>query len=302
MKVYWQYGFVCLALVGLMGCGEGKVKVTNSSYQPRLVIQGLLIPGQPVEQIHISTNFRLNANLRATNLLLPEAQVAIVEEATGQRYPLVFEANLDFHRSFFAYRDVPELVIRPGQTYALEVSAQVEGQMLTARATTTVPQAGFDIAGISHESLAYRQQDEDGEVIDVEVAIQRSPGTTFYLLTAVPLTPSSESFVYDNPFTDEKADDLDLDDFDYGWEWIQNAPREAGVSLMQIFWWDVWFYGRHEIVVYAADQNWARFLQTFDDVQEDDGNFHAPLFDFEGEGIGYFGSALVDTVYLEITL
>ena len=301
MNFRWHFGALGLALLGLAACGQGKVKITNSSYEPRLVIQGLLVAGQPVEQIHVSTNFRLNANLRGTNLLVPGAEVVLIEEGTGERSPLTFEPNLEFHRSFFAYRGGRELVVEPGRTYSLEVRAQVEGHMLWVRATTTVPEQGFGIAGISHQQVAYRQRDQAGEVIDVEVAVERSPGTTFYLLTAIPLEPSPESFIYDNPFTDEKADDLDLDDFDYAWEWIQNTPRGAGQSFMQVFWWDVWFYGRHQIVVYAADANWARFLQTYDEVQEDDGNFHAPLFDFEGEGIGYFGSALADTVYLDIT-
>ena len=43
-----------------------------------------------------------------------------------------------------------------------------------------------------------------GEIIDLEITIERSPGTTFYLLTAVPLIPTLDTFVYDNPFTDEK--------------------------------------------------------------------------------------------------
>ena len=29
---------------------------------------------------------------------------------------------------------------------------------------------------------------------------------------------------------------------------------------------------------------------------EEDGNFHEPVFSIEGDGIGYFGSAVPDTV------
>ena len=111
---------------------------------------------------------------------------------------------------------------------------------------------------------------------------------------------SVDSFIYDNPFDDEDPGSIDLTDYDYQFEWIQNTPRRAGQSKMGLFWWDVWFYGRHEIVVYAADPNWAHFLQTFDELQELDGNFHEPQFEFEGDGFGYFGSAIPDTVYIEI--
>ena len=41
--------------------------------------------------------------------------------------------------------------------------------------------------------------------------------------------------------------------------------------------------------------------KSIDEVQEEDGNFHAPVFSIEGDGIGYFGSAIPDTVYLEVT-
>ena len=101
-------------------------------------------------------------------------------------------------------------------------------------------------------------------------------------------------------FTDEEPADLEIEDFNFEWDWLQNPPLTAGISTMDVFWWDLWFYARYEIIVYAADENYARFIQTFDEVQEDDGNFHEPVFSVEGDGIGYFGSAIPDTVYLEI--
>lgn len=55
---------------------------------------------------------------------------------------------------------------------------------------------------------------------------------------------------------------------------------------MNVFCWDLWFYTDYKITVYAADENYASFIQTFEDVQEED---------------GYFGSAIVDTTSLRIT-
>ena len=138
----------------------------------------------------------------------------------------------------------------------------------------------------------------------MKVRLQRSPGTTFYLLTAVPLDPSADSYIDDNAFTDETSEDLsrnDIIDYSYNAEWIQNTPPTAGISTMDVFWWDVWFYGEHRVTIFAADDNYRRFLQTFDDAEEEDGNFHEPVFALEGDGIGYFGSALVDSVSLTIT-
>ncbi len=185
----------------------------------------------------------------------------------------------------------------------MEVIAEVDGQTLTATATTIVPEPGFEILGLNYDRLGYRQIAEDGEAIDLKLRFQRSPGVPLYLMTVVPdpagATP--ENFIYDNPFTDESPGGLDLDDFNFEWEWMQNPPLTAGESIMDVLWWDLWFYTDYKIIVYAADVNYARFIQTFDEVQEEDGNFHEPVFSVDGDGIGFFGSAIPDTVHLEIT-
>ena len=48
-------------------------------------------------------------------------------------------------------------------------------------------------------------------------------------------------------------------------------------------------------------KNYMQFLQTWDDVKEPDGNYHEPKFNFEGDGIGVFGSVVADTTYLTVT-
>ena len=291
----------------LSACGEPGVQVTNSSYEPRIVIEGLLLPDHPVRNIHIARNFRVDEDLSQTPLLLPQAEAVITDEESGQHFELTFipfphaGVTPDFYKSYFAYEGDAELTIRHGASYSIKVSAQVEGEELVARATTTVPERGFRIEALSHQRFRYRERGADGEVIVPEITIQRSAGTGFYVKTVVPLEPAVDSFIFDNPFTDEKANDLDLTDFDYRVEWIQNTPATPGLSSMRVFWWDVWFYGRHEIVIYAADANYAAFMQTFFEVQEPDGNFHEPVFSIEGDGIGYFGSAIADTIYVDIT-
>ena len=247
----------------------------------------------------MSRNFRLDENLNETPLFLVEADVLLIDEDEAASYPLTL-IDPSFEKRGFAWLGETPLDIRAGGTYSLEVRATVEDQELFTRATTTVPVAGFQIVDLSPEHIEYRARDAEGEVIIPEVTIERSPGTTFYLLTAVPLDMSVDTFIYDNPFSDEDPRTIDLFDFNYEFEWIQNTPTVAGQSKMNLFWWDLWFYGRHEIVVYAADENWAHYLQTFEEVQELDGNFHEPQFEFEGDGIGYFGSAIPNTARLEI--
>ena len=290
------------SLLLLVSCGEGVVQVDNLSYEPRIVVEGLLLPDHPVK-IRISRNFPITADLTRLGLLLANADAKITDEASSESFKLSYQpvpsqARPNFFETY--YTAGPDLVIRPGATYSLEVSAGVGGQRLSARASTTVPEEGFEIVGVNRDRLAYRERDASGETIDLKLVYERSPGTTFYLLTAVPLTPSVDTFVFDNPFADESRGSLDLPDYMYESEWSQNTPVTAGRSTMNIFWWDLWFYGRHKIVVYAADKNYANFIQTFEEVEEEDGNFHEPVFNFEGDAIGYFGSAIADSTFIEI--
>ncbi|MFT5373830.1 MAG: hypothetical protein ACI906_000646 [Candidatus Latescibacterota bacterium] len=289
------------SMVCLYGCGTGEFAVSNTSYEPRLVIEGLLQPGVGVDGIRITRNFRVDAQIRRDVLIPQDIRATIVDERTKQVFALqMHDAALVEDRLF--YYDGDDLVIEHGQSYTLEVSATVEGKELTARATTIVPERGFRIADVSEEAMPYRPLDESGEPINFAVEIERSPGSRFYLMTVRPLVATSANFVYDNPFTEQKPNEVeeDIDDFNFEWDWIQNTPREAGISTIEVFWFFLWFYGEHEVVIYAADQNYASFIQTHDQVQEDDGNFHEPQFLIEGDGIGYFGSALVDTVHVQV--
>ena len=292
-------GFTGLTLL-VLGCGKPGVTVSNDSFEPRIVLEGLLMPGHPIRAIRITRNWRLDQDLNDYPLTLTEATVDLVDEADGSRFPLTYHPNFHPVNADFQY-DGNDLTIEFGGTYTLEVSAELEGQTLFARATTTVPEAGFRILGLSHERLAYRPKGPDGEVVDVKLQIERSPGVPLYLMTVTALDASDMTFVWDNPFVDENPDEFFYPDFDFEWEWLQNPPLTPGISTFDVFWWDLWFYSEYEIVVFAADANYARFIQTFDEVQEEDGNFHAPVFSIEGDGIGYFGSAIPDTVYLEVT-
>ena len=291
----------CLLVACLLGCGRGDVEVTNTSYEPKIAIEGWLMPHHKVENIKISRNFRLNAHLRTYDLIPDDLRAKIIEESTGREFPLTFQPAPLFDDNHFAYEG-DDLTIEYGQTYTLDVTGTVDYRKLHAWASTTVPERGFGITGSNFEELPYRPLDENGDPINFKISIDRSPGTTFYLATVKPLEASSANFVYDNPFTDltPKEVDEDIGDFDYHYNWIQNTPVGPGRSTVQTFWFVLWFYTRYEIVIFAADANYRSFLQTYDEVQEEDGNFHEPEFAVEGDGIGVFGSVGPDTIYVEV--
>lgn len=288
-------------MIALYGCGEGEFAVSNTSYEPRMVIEGLLMPGERVDNIRITRNFRADAQIQPNALIPTDIRATLTDEQSGQAYALSMrDAALVEDRLFYYEGD--DLEIEHGQSYTLEVRAAVEGKALMARATTTVPERGFRIAGLNREQMPYRPLDDSGEPINFAVEIDRSPSSRFYLMTVRPVVATSANFVYDNPFTEQKANEVeeDIDDFNFDWDWIQNTPRGAGKSTIEVFWFFLWFYGDYEVVVYAADSNYASFIQTHDEVQEADGNFHEPTFAIEGDGIGYFGSALVDSVNVRV--
>ena len=152
------------------------------------------------------------------------------------------------------------------------------------------------------EEVLNRPRDADDELIIFELEIERSPQTTFYVFTVRPLNPDPDLFIYDNPYEELDRQDVedDLDDYNYSWDWIQNTPLTTGRSQIDIFWFELSFYGAYEVIVYAADKNFIDFLRTHGNVQEDDGTFHEPKFNRAGDGIGVFGAAIADTVQIRV--
>jgi len=285
-----------IALI-VLSCGEGKVSVDPNQYEPKIAIEGYLFPHKQVDRIYIWRNFRVDANLTRMNLALPNAEVTITDLQTGDVYPLTYLAD----SVYFQYPG-SDLIIDYGKSYRLDVSATVEGKNLQASSTTTVPNSGLKIVSLNYDTLKYYQRDANDDIINFNIGIERSPGTNFYLATVLALDADVNTFVYDNPFTEQTPEDVakDLDDYRYNYEWIQDTPTTPGQSSIEIFWFDLWFYSRYEVIIYAADKNYQDFLKTYNDVQEIDGNFHEPLFHIEGDGIGVFASAVIDTVYLNV--
>ncbi|HEX9654959.1 MAG TPA: hypothetical protein VGA99_14720 [bacterium] len=281
----------------ITACGEGTVNITDVKYQPKIVIEGILVP-QQLARVRLRRNFPLDATIDENQIILQDAQAAI-RDAGGQSHPLQFNAQNNYY-------EAPDLIINYGETYTLDVSATIDGQPLSATSTTTVPAAGLEILEDKSllGSMAYRQRDANGEVINFRITFNRSPGTTYYAVSYTALDADTATFIYDNPFGDVSVEDVvkDFNDFRYNFDWIQDTPTTPGESAIEVFSFFTWFYGDYRAVVYAADRNYRDFLSTYNQVQEIDGNFHEPAFHFEGggDGIGVFGSAVVDTAYFTV--
>lgn len=298
--------FIMLVLATLNSCGRGVVEVENVSYEPRVSIEGFLSPGKRVSGIRLFRNFKLDQDLREqTPLLDPlKTTATIIDESNGRVYVLSYHTPpnlLDIGNYYYEYTG-NDLNIEYGGSYTLEVRTEIDGTPIRASSTTTVPLAGFKIAGVNYDSLQYRQK-INGETVNFILDIDRSPGTTYYLASILSLTDDYDSFVGTSPFDKMSREEFEKekDRFVFNTFWIQNTPEEAGRSIMNLFWFQFHFYGRYRVIVYAADKNYREFMQTYSRVQEIDGNFHEARFNIEGQGVGVFGSVIADTLYLKVT-
>lgn len=298
---------IFLMLLGVLfvfsGCGDAPVEVDESNYEPKIVIEGYLIHGKAENSIRISRNFALNQEIKFEDFVISDAMVEVVDLTKNESFAFRFNPQT------LAYEYTGgDLVIEYGHSYRLNVSATVDNTNLEASSTTTVPEAGFRIEESASVlgQLKYREKDAAGEVKNFQLAIQRSPGTSFYAISMVALDADYETFATENPYglsfddVDEADRDDLLQDLKHEQRWIQTQANGTGMNYFDVSWLDAWFYGKYRAIVYAGDDNFKNYFLTHADVQDIDGNLYEPKFNIEGDGIGVFGSAIADTVFYEV--
>ncbi len=285
----------------LSSCGTPTISVDESTYEAKIVINGFLIPGNPVSKIKIDRNFPLGQTIDKNDIPLSGAQVQITDTETGTVYPLTYNSD----SAWFEYSGTG-LNIDYGKTYRLNVTATVDGQQLQVASQTTVPDAGLRIkrdASVFGD-LVYRQMNTDGKLISPLVVYEQSGNSAFYLLSISSLDADESTFIYENPMGQDLKKMLKrgrkIEDLQYGGKWKRPDNQNDGFSFIEVNWFRIWFYGSYRLVLYAGDQNYYHYYNTYNNVMGMDGNLHEPIFDIDGDGIGVFGSAVTDTVYLNI--
>lgn len=291
--------FFSIILMGILlsSCGESAVDVSEAKYEPKIVIDAYIYPMSPVNNIKLTRNFPLNTNIDITQAVLDKAGVTITDLQTGSVYRLEYDPqNLTY------YYSRGDLVIGYGKSYRLDVSAEIDGKKLTASSTTTVPQKGLDVQNRFLGSMKYREKDAAGNVKNFIINFKPSEGCSFYGIAITPRDPSVRSFIFDNAFFKPDTEDVikDFTQYSRQYRWIQNVNSAAPVVDYKIEWFDTWFYDTYVVKIYAGDRNFFDFLSTHNMVQEPDGNFHEPRMHIEGDGIGVFASAVVDSVLFSV--
>lgn len=287
-----------ISIIFLYGCGEGVVELEDAKYEPKIVIDGYIYPSQKVENIKITRNFPLEQDIDVSNVLLVNAEVSITDAASGKIYSLTFNPM----KFSFEYQG-NDLEIGYGKTYTLTVKAVIDNKPLEARSTTTVPLSGLKALTNDLGTMKYREQDESGNIKKFNLKFTPSDKCEFYAYSIEAVDASVENFIYDNAFHEVDSSDVeeDLDRYRHEWQGILNAKYDAENLNMNIEWHSIWFYGTYKVMLYASDRNLTDFVLTHKDVMELDGNFHEPRFHIEGDGIGVFGSAVVDTIFFKVT-
>jgi hypothetical protein len=276
--------FLILSMVFISACGDPEVDITGASYEPKIVVEGYLYPGEPVRDIRIMRNFKLNSVIDTSMLFIDNAIVSI----NGQ--PLQYNG---LTRSYFSN----SLSIEHGKKYELQVTASIDGEQLTASSSTVVPLQGFNVLT---KNLGIHRYGVD----TVLIKFNPSPSSDFYALSIIPDSASLNNFIYDNKFQPNvKIDNLIefFNRFRFQSAYLLNItanPVDTVSYIIKEF--DTWFYSSYRTIIYAGDKNFRDYVITAKRVREFDGNFHEPVLNFTGDGIGVFASAIKDTIYFSI--
>jgi len=291
--------FISIAMALISGCGEVSVDVDEDTYNPKIVVDAYIFPEYGVDNVRITRNYALNTEIDLNEFILTDADVQIKDMESATTYVLEFnpiKLNYEYSGN--------DLVIEYGKKYQLSVNARIDGQDLQTTSITTVPEKGFEILEekSSLQPLRYQEENENGTIQKFRVRFNRSPDVDSYLISIVALDASEETFVNDNIFgvdIEDIIEENDIDLFKYQGQW-QLTELGEGESEFTVEWFSVWFYGRYEIIIYAADENYTDYFLTHNQIQDIDGNLWEPKFNFEGDGIGVFGACVPDTTYFEV--
>ena len=135
----------------IAGCGDATMEPSNDSYEQRIVIEGYLHAGQPVDRIHISRNFPVDADLSKLSVLPDpdETIVQITDLDSDQTYDLEYNTaeDDDWNNYYWTYRK-SDFIVEYGKSYKLEVWTVIGGKELHASSVTKVPEQGFEIVSI----------------------------------------------------------------------------------------------------------------------------------------------------------
>lgn len=280
-----------------MACGDTSVDIDKSTYKPKIVVNGLLYTGEKIQRIEIMRNYPLNTTIIPDQKYITEALVTISNK-NGDTDTLNYSPLSNSYVS-----DYNQIDIIGGEEYTLYVSAKIDDQELWTRSSTIAPHLGFSINDqlSTRGDIPYRKYYVNGLLTNPTVTFNRTVGAEFYGLSAVALNADETTFIKDNIFgVDPDSLEEMINYIKYISYWSSPDNRAEGTSTIELPWYLIYFYSTYRLILYAGDLNFYHFFISHQSVMNMDGNLREPLFYFEGDGIGLFGSAVRDSIYFNV--
>lgn len=289
MKLYVS-AVLLTALMFLNGCGDPSVDPLSFSYEPKIVVNAFIYPGEEIKNIVISRNFPLSSKIDTNRFVLTPVENKVVVTING--------TFLDYDPVRKSY-GTNKVAVEYATLYKLEISAEIDGKMYSASSQTITPAQEFSLVNTNLGVFKYSD-----EMIPL-VEFSTIPGVDFYLVSILPENPTIENFIFENSFMPnlDKKDVLkDFNNYVFQSVIAQNitttSPVNYGIGIRRFH---SWFYDTYKVVVYAGDQNFRNFALTAPNVKDLEGNFHEPLINIKGDGIGVFASAVKKVASFTIT-
>ncbi|MBN1637598.1 MAG: DUF4249 family protein [Ignavibacteriales bacterium] len=266
------------------GCGDPIVDINNVEYNPKIAVEAYLYPGKDISDVKIMRNFPINKKINESEIYLNPTDNFVNAKINGNA--LLFD---NVSKTYY-YNTID---LKYGETYNIEIEATFDGQKFRTNSSTTIPDSGFKILNNNLGTIKYNTE-------NIIIKFNPSPSSDFYLFSIIADSASPDNFIYDNPFLPNLTrEDIEknFNSFLYQYRYLQNIlPDPTKTYELKIEVYDAWFYSPYRVIVYACDKNFKDYFLSNQFLQQFDGNFNEPKKIMQGDGIGIFGSAIIDTV------
>jgi len=276
---------ILILLLLLIRCGNPDVDITGVSYKEKIAVEGYLFANEQIHNIKIMRNIPLESSINSKSLYLTPSDNLVNVTING--IALIFDPTT---KTYFNN----DILAENGKTYTINISAVIDGKQLNTQSTTTVPLSGFKL--LNDLNLGNIQYNKD----QIILRFNPSPNSSVYMFSYLPDSASVNDFIYNNPYiTNITSNDVYDNMYDYmdQYDIVTNLYSDANNEYSyKVENFKLWFYGHYTITAYAGDKNFRDFVLSASEVKEFDGNFHEPIVDFQGDGIGVFASAIKNTI------
>lgn len=259
--------------------------IAPTEYIPKYIVQGLLIVGEPINDISLFQTQSLRDSFIYENSIIKSADIKIFGD--GRTFYLVFDNNT----KKYIYPDTTYKV-KELTHYTIEIKTP-DGKILTGK--TFTPKS---IQWIKRpEKFLQYPLDTINLPSNYRISWTKSDTIQFYLIRIKPLD-TLEYGKYLNPPTDEKNRRIMRPWINRPQYFFREITSWAFIPTTEVpvVWNAFKWFGLTEVKIYASDSNYLKWtLQNF--ASRD---FNQLVNSIEGDGFGTFGSAatITDTSFV----